>query len=167
MVTAPAPSWETYALACTGQGSPCKNGDLCLPAENPIPEGFELCVLHAGVEPCPAAYPRQHIFYDGFDDGRACSSCECGPPTGSECLAYVSVYIDDACQDCFWCANVGLTSLTSCIVEPDPFPTPFSFSLGSMSAKLLTYTPGACAAKGGEPIGAAVAKGPSTFCCQD
>jgi hypothetical protein len=42
---------------------------------------------------------------------------------------------------------------------------PAGSALGSKSAGPTTYTPGACEASGGEPLGAAVPSQPVTFCC--
>ena len=135
----------------------------CLPSPvDPIPEGFELCILHEGVKQCPEAYPRQHVFYGGIDDGRACSPCECGSPIGSDCWGWVATYQDSECKDIIvYGTQIGLKPLTACWLG-DP-PSPSGFSLGSKSAIPPIYKPGTCAPMGGEPMGAAVATGPSTL----
>jgi hypothetical protein len=139
-LTGPPTSWQAYALACYGQVSSCMNGEVCFPTADPIPNGFGLCILHDGVEQCPDAYPHQHIFYDGVDDKRSCSPCECGPPVGSECLAWVNVYQDSACMLCFSCGTLGLNSPRRCSVSPDPDPPLEPFPLGSMSATMPIVT---------------------------
>lgn len=166
-VTAPPPSWQTYALACYGQGPQCKKGDFCLSTADPIPDGFGLCIFHEGVELCPEAYPHQHVFYEGISDERACSPCECGPPVGSKCLGQIIIYQDSACTELFWGTNLSLTDLTTCTLSDKPYPLPFPLPFGSKSGKPPIYLPGSCAAMGGEPIGAAIAMGPSTLCCRD
>jgi hypothetical protein len=108
-----------------------------------------------------------HIFYDGFDDGRACSPCECGPPVGSECLAFISMYRDAACTDLGWSTHVGLDPWRSCYLSDMPFPPLNPLPIESAVAEPPIYTPGTCTAMGGEPIGAASAIGPSTVCCRD
>ncbi len=82
----PAPSmppvWQQQALACqTNDVPPCDGtAKVCAPAA-PSAAGFSVCIFRFGDDRgCPAAYPLQHVFYDGYDDNRACSDCTCGAP---------------------------------------------------------------------------------------
>jgi hypothetical protein len=168
-VTAPPPAWQTYAFACEVEGSSqCGNGDSCIDFAEPSPEGFGLCIFHEGVETCPEAYPFQHVFYEGIDDGRACSACKCGPPEGSDCIGMFFLYADSECKNVV--LGIGVVSndtSTACSLSDDPFPAPWPITLGSKSAPPPTYKPGTCAPSGGEPTGSAAAMGPTTFCCRD
>jgi hypothetical protein len=159
----PTPSWGTHALACSGEASsPCKNGDFCLSTAEPPPEGFRVCVFHEGLsDRCPEGYPDQRVFYDDYADTRACSDCACAPPTGSLCSTRLSVYSDNACE-ALQAAPIVTSAQAACV---DLMPS--GTALGSKSAEAATYTPGICAPFGGEPIGTASVKGPSTFCCRD
>jgi hypothetical protein len=166
-LNAPPPSWVTYALVCAAQGSQCNSGDFCFPKADPLPDGFALCVVQQGLHDCPEAYPHPQTFYDGVEDGRACSPCECGAPVGSDCFAQISLWQDSACTDLFLLTGVTLQGPGGCTLSPDPFPPPWSLPVESKSLGPRTYTPGTCTPMGGEPIGAATAMGPSTLCCRD
>jgi hypothetical protein len=102
-VTPPTvPYWKTYAFTCEGgiDTNPwaCKNGGECMPPAEPLPEGFRRCVYQEGLVECPKAYPVRHVFNRGFDDGRTCSECDCGPPTGGMCSSLISVFTDSTCK---------------------------------------------------------------------
>jgi hypothetical protein len=163
----PAISWETSARACSAKPNP-ECDDLACIHQDRESETFSTCVYVDGEQFCPVEYPFQHVFYAGFDDQRACTSCECGTPVGSNCVGGVSFYEDTECkdvtnllpQDAFGQGGV-------CITAPEINPSPFWYPIGSIAVNKLDYWPGTCAASGGELVGQAKPAEPRTFCCRD
>jgi hypothetical protein len=118
-------------------------------------------MYHDGDRDCvpPTPYTDKHVFYEKFQDTRACSPCTCGVPTGSACSSMVSIYTDGACSTLAYTATVDATG-------PACHDLPAGTPLGSKSATTPpTYIPGTCAPGGGMPMGAATPTGPSTLCC--
>ena len=166
-VDAPSPDWETYAWACGSEGSPECDGKTCIPKDRTA-DGFVTCVHREGVHVCPQDYPVQQVFYDGFDDQRACSACECGPPVGSDCAGSLRLYEDTECQDSTMILPTGASGNGgACLLGPNPAESTWWYPIGSKSAGPVEYWPGTCPASGGEPVGEAVPTGPTTFCCRD
>jgi hypothetical protein len=166
-ISDPTLSWETSARACGGKLDPACDGVACIHQDRES-DGFIACVYRDGDRECPVAYPVQHVFYAGFDDQRACTSCECGAPVGSNCVGGVWFYADTECkestnlmqQDAFGHGGV-------CVPSPPINPGPLWYSTGSISLNPIEYWPGICAATGGESIGQANPTEPTTFCCRD
>lgn len=156
----PPVSWQTFARGCRGvvPGACATYGFACSPADVP---GFRACVYQPGETSCPegSAYSEKHVFYHGFTDDRACSPCTCGAPTGSGCSAQIAIYPDGACaSDPSYVETIGAGGPQCHDLVPGA-------PLGSKSATAPVYTPGACAAGGGSPLGSAAPVGPSTLCC--
>ena len=153
-------TYQTAARACKrGSSLGCDDPTLVCAPVSAAPPGFKLCVHRAGDAECPAAFPEKHGVATGVDDQRACSPCTCGSPTGGVCVAALNVFTDDACGAPLFVNPVSSTT-QACFDIATPGVT-----LGSKSVDKLAYIPGACAASGGEPVGAATATGVSTFCC--
>ncbi|WP_242515201.1 hypothetical protein [Sorangium cellulosum] len=151
-----APPWATRATAClAGAHTACADATTCAPAE---PLGFLTCVYHEGDAACPDGYAQRHVFYKDVLDGRDCTPCSCGEPTGTSCTVMASVYRDAACTDPI-ASNLVSSSVPFCAV------TPPGVGLGSKSAAVVAVEPGACAPQGGDPIGELQPADPSTFCC--
>ncbi|WP_438027599.1 hypothetical protein [Sorangium sp. So ce233] len=151
-----APRWATRATACVaGAHTACADATTCAPA---APPGFLTCIYHEGDPDCPEGYAQRHVFYKDVLDGRDCTSCSCGDPTGASCTIMASVYRDAACTDLV-ASNLVSSSVPFCVV------TPPGVDLGSKSAAVVAVEPGACAPQGGEPVGALQPAEPSTFCC--
>lgn len=148
------PTWMTDVLACRGLVMCGNAGAACVPAA--MPSGFKTCIYHDGNTPCPDSYPEQHLAYTGFDDTRACTTCECGKPAGGSCSGTLTLFTDAACA----MQVAGSPPLSS----SGPACVPAGLPLGSKTLTLSPYQAGACAPTGG-PSGAAQATGPSTFCC--
>jgi hypothetical protein len=158
----PAPTWEQFARRCegasAGAGACATAGEACLP---PPPPGFRVCVLTAGDADCaaaPAAYATKYLFYQSFQDTRACSACACGAPGGASCSTTVSVFADGACSALVGSATVDATGSVCTDLPPG---TP----LGSKSAAPATISGGSCAPSGGALSGQATPVTPSTLCC--
>jgi len=155
------PTWKTLGMSCRINPTfECpSNRDSCAPA---AAAGFRVCVYYnpAGDVDCPtiSKYTEKHVFYGAFDDQRSCSPCTCGEPTGSTCSSNVSIYGDGACSTLTSSIAVDATG-PACADVPSGSP------LGSKSATLPAYVPGACVPGGGAPSGAATPVMPATFCC--
>ncbi|XXY45299.1 hypothetical protein WME91_35365 [Sorangium sp. So ce269] len=148
--------WATRAIAClAGAYTSCNDATTCVPA---APSGFRTCVFHEGEADCPEGYALKHTFFKEVIDGRDCTACGCGDPTGASCTLMVSVYRDAGCTDPLASSLVG-SSVPFCVV------TPPGVGLGSKSATIAAVEPGACAPHGGEPVGELQPSAPSTFCC--
>ena len=157
--------WATFAKGCAGTvaGGRCEDpGLICAPTAEPPPPGFRQCLnyLRDGDPMCPAAYPDKFTFFEGLEDTRACTTCECTPIAQSECLALFTVYSEQTCEAVLLSIQVNDES-PSC----GDIPTAGA-DLRSMDASWITNKPGSCVASGGAPTGEAKPLNPSTFCCQ-
>lgn len=158
------PAWSTFARACMGSVSgACESlGEVCTPASiiDGGVVGFRTCIFHGGDVACPSAgpYTDRHVFYTDYADSRGCSECGCGVPVGSACSAMLSVYTDPGCSAPIFTRIIEATSATCDDLSAGT-------QLGSKKIGPVTYTPGQCAASGGEPGGSAEPVLPSTFCC--
>ena len=160
--------WDTFARACDTMLplGPIERS-TCLP-EDPIATGFKICIFHEGERPCPNDDPEdvfteQHVFYQGVQDDRQCSDCNCGAPTGSACKAQLSIYEgnDLTCSGPTF-AQIPISSIDyACLDITLP-----NQALGSKSIGPTTYVPGTCPAMGGSASGSATKMEPSTFCCR-
>ncbi|WP_437736634.1 hypothetical protein [Sorangium sp. So ce1335] len=155
------PRWYRSGKACAGvtRKETCGAPKTCVPAEQM--REFSLCIMHLGEGEvtCPQDYPEQVVLYDGMEDERRCTPCECGPPTGGECSLALLSYRDAACSDLL---GAGAAS------EKDPgclAPTP-GVQPKSMKAVWHINEPGRCEPSGGELEGEVILTGPSTFCCK-
>ncbi|MGK3991654.1 hypothetical protein [Sorangium sp. So ce1024] len=162
---APGGSFALLARACTGTvlASCSDPGATCAPAppagDGAPPEGFLTCIHHEGEQDCPATYPDRHVFHAGVEDTRGCAPCGCGEPSGGTCSVLASAFSDGACSD--FVVGVVVSSdapLCSGIVP--------GTALGSRSASVIRFEPGACEPTGGEPTGDVALLDAATFCCR-
>ena len=159
----PKSEWQTAAKACKGTAMPpCSDpGMLCVPTDDPPPEGFSLCIYREDERECPPAWPNKHVFYEGYDDSPVCTPCTCSDPMGGECSGMVSVYQDTGCSvPVFQNYFVTSTDPTLCIDVSS------GVALGSKTMSGVSYQPGSCTPSGGDPAGDPVPLQPSTFCCR-
>jgi hypothetical protein len=159
--------WDTFALGCDVDlpKGPVERS-ICLP--DPLPSGFSLCIFQAGEHACPDdeqgnVFTEQHIFYQGVQDDRQCSTCTCGAPMGSVCKAQLSIYEgnDMTCN--------GPTFAQIPISSADPACLDITLpgqSLGSKSVADVIYLPGTCPTMGGDASGSATKTEPATLCCR-
>jgi len=160
------PSWGLAAISCQGYTNPplagCEDpGRICVPAADPD-AGFRQCIRARGDMACPGqAYSKKFVFYEGYEDQRACTACTCGAPMDSVCTAFVSVFKDASCTDPVIPGVPASSDDPPCLDL-----TPKGQPLGSKSVSGVTYHPGTCEAGGGEIEGTVVPVRPITFCCQ-
>lgn len=162
----PAPRWSTAAKACVGEGTGCKAGEMCPTNAELTAAGFSECLVWRGDGElrCPTAYPDRRTFYDGLDDGGACSPCACTQTSPSQCEGRLYIYRAEGCE--YAPGDVLSTPIagdgeTGCQTSAaDSLPP------RSAQATLTNDDAGACAPHGGEPIGHAEPVGPTHFCCQ-
>lgn len=156
------PAWTTKASTCVGEivGTCTSPGEICAPVLPPPPPGFTICIGTSGDRTCPVEFSEKHVFYDHFDDSRACSACACSTPTGGSCTGKISIFNDGDCSSQIDIVTITSTAPSFC------FSLPPGAALASKSSGPLTHTPGTCAASGGEAMGTAVPVEPSTFCCR-
>ncbi len=161
-----SPYWTTYARACD---VPWPDGptdrSICLPPD-PSPPGFALCIFHDHEKACPTdpgnIFTERHVFYQGVQDDRQCSTCTCGAPTGSACTATISIYKGAGCSDPTF-AQIPISSAASVCLD---IALPGQALGSKKSSGSTTYLPGVCPAIGGEGSGIAVPIEPSTLCCR-
>jgi hypothetical protein len=157
----PPLSWTTAIVACAGSvdvggcGNPAQ---VCVSPADPSPP-YMRCVYQLGDQTCPAAYPTGQSVWTGADDGRGCSACACGAPSGSLCTAELSVFTDGAC------GQLLLSDPISSLGSPCFDLTPPGPALGSERVDKLVYMPGSCAANGGAGTGTGTPTGLVTLCC--
>jgi len=155
--TGATPTFTTTATACTAQLSAagCGAGETCAPA---LPAGALLCVEADGAVSCPGAsiYSVEHTFYNGINDGRMCSPCQCPVPV---CDGTISFYA----MACGPFATYGqgtpqavyAASQPGCYTPPEPMYPPDN----------ATFTQAGVTCTGGSPSGNVTGTGATTFCC--
>jgi len=160
-------SWQLHAIACMAN----TDDDLCgekadkqYCVSEPGP-GWLHCVSRAGEhDVCPENYKSSRwVLYEenAVLDDRDCADCECGAPSGSECVATLRLFDDAACTKQFAENLLGSTGDQCTNLFPD------GHAIGAKAITDVSYVPGSCSAIGGEPKGQAKpdAKGAVTFCC--
>ena len=157
--------WDTFARGCD-IGLPLGPVERSVCISEPLPAGFKACIFYNGERACPAGeqgdvFTEQHVFYNGTKDDRQCSTCTCGAPTGSTCLAQLSLY------EAASCSASPLVSIPISSAGPTCLDIQIPWQeLGSKSAGLTTYLPGTCPPGGGDGSGIAIPIDPATFCCR-
>lgn len=179
--TSDKPWWTNTVMSC----SPSVLSGLCdkaaaetclpsLPADEPE---WRYCVRKVGIHECPqgdgATFVKQYVAYDGYMDTRKCTECECGA-SGGACYGTLRAYKDDACSTNELNSYVVGSNMTNCLNLP-----PSGDAFGSKEFTDLTYVPGSCEPKGGEPLGDVVpiktkvtpagdvVETVTTWCCAD
>jgi hypothetical protein len=157
-LSAPPPTWSTRAREC----KPSKPGACpeAPPACDP-PPGFSLCIYRDGDLACPDPHFTRHLFFQGADDERFCSQCQCGQPQGNGCVVFAAAYKDGACGAVAGAINVASGSQGGC------FDVPAGFPLGAKTAQIVATQPGSCAQSGGKPGGRVSPADPVTVCCRE
>lgn len=153
----PPATWSSFGRACgeTSLGTGCNAGQVCLPkAISPYQSG--VCISKPGEVMCPPTFPKQHIYYDSFDDTRDCTPCTCGAIQGASCSMSLNLYSDGGC------ANLLVSIPAGGCKDLSGNPT-----VGSRKAVNIAFT-GTCQvdASGGKPMGAVTGKNPITYCCK-
>lgn len=160
--TKPPATWALGALACHGskQGGGCPSAQVCLPKPaNPFKP--RVCIEKPGDIECPmgSAFSKKSVYYDGLDDSRDCTGCNCGSPSGGSCEVTLTLYNDQA---------VGV-----CTNPVGSFKAGQCFNL-SGNPGIYGYTDAVTKAPSGStcqptlttmPVGGVSPKNPTTFCC--
>ena len=115
-------TWSASAIFCLADrvGGGCGAGKACVPAEVPT-----WCTLGDGG--CSPDYANDRgTWYEGVDDQRACSACQCGLGTADCSASYIGVYSDGGC-------GTAPTPLPSVQVQGDAC----GLSFGPQSARII------------------------------
>lgn len=155
--TLPEVSFATSATVCGGAvagPAGCEEDESCV--ARPAGEFSDfICIYRAGEHTCPAEGPFEDrlTFHESFDDGRECSTCSCGSPTGS-CTGSVALHSSASCD----AAGAGTVSTDGCIV---------GVAGVTVSAARWTQTgiTASCTPSVTSPEGEAVPSEAVTFCC--
>jgi hypothetical protein len=154
-------TWGTFARACTSSAATtaCPDpGDYCAVTAASPPNGFSQCIYQEGDHPCPSGYPKKRVFFESVIDPRECSECSCEAPEGGVCNAGITLFSTTDCQDLVSFSMASSTGPACMGITP-------GIDLGGKRSDPGVYSPGSCKALGGEPIGSAEPREPSTFCC--
>jgi hypothetical protein len=155
-VVLPPAQWTTQVAACEPLAeSPAGGGagQQCVPAPTAPFQGF--CIVKPGSNTCPSPFTSTHLFYADFAEGRGCSPCTCGPPTGVDCNAgaHATTWGNPTCG--------GTTG-----ADITPLPVACAPVSGAHSIRLDTAPDGgACAPDGGMPTGSPSPQNITTVCC--
>ncbi len=143
-------------------GAGCTNGGLCAPAAQG--NGFSLCIVHDGIEPCPLGFTQPaHTVGTGIDDARGCTTCSCGSATATCANATLTLFTNTTCDD----AGASVPADGKC----DPFPGPTGGGLGGGPTYVAyEYTAQAqnvmCPPSPVSPDGGVTLTVTKTVCCQ-
>jgi hypothetical protein len=139
----PAAEWGSGWSGCTADAS-VGECDVC---DTQI---GGMCIWQEGDVDCNVpGFPVKSLLHTGFSDGRDCSDCSCGAPSGI-CSADVTYRSGDTCN----LGNVGSGQAGDCVdVE---------FARGANVTFFDTFS---CDASAVSPTGSVVGEGPITTCC--
>lgn len=162
----PKPTWQKSMVACTGaptSGKGCGATSACIPVPK-SPFGFT-CMYKVGDNPCPSGpYTHKHVYYTGYQDGRTCSACSCGSPTGQNCSGTVKTYTDSCSSD-----ETVMSVPNQCYpIPPDSSTAPYDGGLEDTRGSVFTAgapAGGSCSPGGGQKSGSVASTGAVTFCC--
>lgn len=140
----PPATWSNGWTGCSVEAA-VDSCELCLT------EAEDLCIWSDGDVACNVpGFPDKTLMFDGITDGRDCSECSCGDPSGS-CDATVTYRASDTCG----LANVGSGQDGECIDA--------AYARG---AALVFETDFACAPSPVNAVGTADGANPRTVCCE-
>jgi hypothetical protein len=153
----PMPTWSRRMVACeTNAADPagCTSSAQCLPdLVNPL-EAW--CIYRDGDHACPAGpFSERTIYNDGFTDGRSCSTCTCGSPSGS-CSGSMDFSYQNV-QNCFGSFLLDSVPYGSC--------AQIDTSVGPVAAPRTPVATASCPPTGGTLQGSVTRSGAVTFCC--
>lgn len=147
------PSFTEDAVLCFGamQGTSCAQGP-CVPLPPP-PFGASICIYRASGNPCPAPFTVEHTIYDGLNDTRGCSACNC--PRTISCNSTTTLYNPSTNTTCLSpTTNVPHDNVCRAASQP-----------GSMRFNPGTPTNSGCSATGGQPNGGVSGTFALRVCC--
>lgn len=155
----PEPSWGTHMRACSGaaEAGACGDAGSCVPTPG-TPFSAGVCVYQVGNLSCPPGpYSQRNVYHQGYEDGRDCSACDCGDPSGVDCQALIEVHDSDTCSN----LRGTLNDPGNDCVDID------GSGYAPRSGKMVVYgvDGGACPAGGGAATGSVDSIDPITFCC--
>jgi len=152
--TIPAIRWSAAHVACTPP-TRCETNGSCVPA---LGQGQQLCVFASGDVGRPAGFTRKLSTSDDVTDGRSCSACTCGAPTGS-CSGEVMIR-DGSC--------VGFPrELVRLEINQCHIPTDALFGVESISVEgFFGPSGGSCTASTSQPSGNVTPTTNRTVCCR-
>jgi hypothetical protein len=162
--TFPPVSWSTLGQACGGPtpGTGCTDAnDACMP----VPQGIfhsGLCIMQTGDVACSGQFSEKHTFYGGATmNGRSCTACGCGAPSGGTCSGTISVYANSGGNVC---NGTVIGTLNPTTQSGDCVDLNNNPEVGSKKATFTIDTPGSCAPTA-QPMGTETPINPTTFCC--
>jgi hypothetical protein len=159
-LSAPEPSWGLQVSTCgTGElNDSCGDGKVCAPAPG-VPFESGLCISKLGDVACPAGdFSLRTVYFQNYDDVRACSSCGCGDPADAQCNAHIEFSYNNSCSEEY--LNIDDPGSGGCTTLWGSTPS---------SGKLIvdSIVGGDCAPSGGDPEGSVTPTEPVTVCCTE
>lgn len=148
-------SWGEASALCAPTIEIAACGDDVCVSEPPSDFDSALCIVAEGDVECPqGAYSQRRVMFEGINDDRACTDCECSVAAAPVCSGSVYGHGEGGCS-----APSTALSFGGC--------EPFSVSAGqySVSATMAPIMPTQCTSSGSQPIGQAAPTGALTVCC--
>lgn len=153
------PSWDTEMRVCGGAtlADGCDGDQLCAPLP-PAGLGTTLCIWRDVQAACPAGYTALNPYHTDLQEGRSCSDCRCGDPTGVTCRASATLYSGN-------CPDPGdIVTIPPPVVQNGQCLRRDT-GIGNISARSLGPEGGQCSSSGGQPQGTVEPIDPLTVCC--
>ena len=158
--TIPPVQWGASLDLClpVELGAGCGADQVCIPRP-PQDADEHACIASTGDKGCSGAYPEKRLYFEGYDDTRACTdgTCSCNAAEAQQCTGEYLLYSDDTCTDVVFSAPLdGACHDTGLALG------------GALSDRIVVDSPsgGACSPQGnGTPVGALAPKLPHTVCC--
>jgi hypothetical protein len=155
--TSKRPALGKALVGCSGITSPATCAGTCV--LDPPALFDQICIYMQANAECPAGeYTKKHA-YTTYTDGRKCSPCSCGAPTGGSCAGKVFVSNKSDCTG----TTTELTFPGSCTQLAATVVSDVSAGVNAASIP----TPPTCAHSGGVAMGKVDVVGPITVCCRE
>ncbi|MEM6996922.1 MAG: hypothetical protein AAF721_40845 [Myxococcota bacterium] len=159
-ISIPAAAFESHLALCAGTPieAPCDNDAQCMPTPE-APADDAVCLWQEGDLPCPSGwgYAERTVVYQGMDDTRSCSDCDCGQPQGECSFGTVQV----------WNNTLGaITADMSGDENCTEIPANWTASAAVWGGELEATDDVTCNPSGGLAQGGVEGTSPITVCCR-
>lgn len=158
----PPPTYDQVRVCGDATTSACGSGSVCAPTPA---QSFKLCVYQSGDVTCPQPFSQKSTDYTSLSDGRMCSNCDCGVPTGDTCSGTVTDSTGATC------GSNPTTSIQAGSCTPVPADsTTGTLEGGIADTRNVAYTPGtasggSCPVIASQVTGILTKIGQYTICC--
>lgn len=156
-------TWGNHARACVptiATGETCSAGQTC----GSVEPSFLSCIVRDGAHECPDGTDRREV-YQGANDSRACSSCDCAAPVDETCAWTFDAFEQANCEGSPVASLDASPGSSGSVTAGACAPIIPASIVRSVQAHEKPSKGGTCAPVGGTPIGNVAPLDAVTICC--